>query len=68
MPGKHTAPRRGANRPVTLEVNGKPVDINGYVMDVFQEVVVGLVRSLGTENTEESITISVGSSDTESVD
>ncbi|MFW5827886.1 MAG: molybdopterin-guanine dinucleotide biosynthesis protein B [Alkalispirochaeta sp.] len=60
MPGKHTAPRRGDNRTVTLQVNGKPVDINGYVMDVFQEVAVGLVRSLGTENTDDSITISVG--------
>ncbi|HKK49717.1 MAG TPA: hypothetical protein VJ932_11515 [Alkalispirochaeta sp.] len=60
MPGKHTAPRRGDNRPVTLQVNGRTVDINGYVMDVFQEVVVGLVRSLGTENPEETITISVG--------
>jgi hypothetical protein len=36
------------------------VELNGYVMDVFQEVVVGLVRALGSENPDAAITVSIG--------
>ena len=41
---------RRPDRQVTLSIDGSPVQLNGFVKDVFQEVVVGLVRSLGDED------------------
>ncbi len=51
---------RTRDREVSLKINGEVVDMNGFVQDVFQEVVVGLVRSLGSENPEGKIEISLG--------
>lgn len=63
MPGKHAVQRRGDDRSVTLQVDGTPVELNGYVMDVFQEVVLGLVKSLGTEDPAGEITLTVGAAE-----
>lgn len=63
MPGKHTVQRRGDDRAVTLQIDGSPVELNGYVMDVFQEVVLGLVKSLGTEDPTGEITLTVGAAE-----
>lgn len=60
MSGKQTTRRQGAPRTVELSVGGQPVALNGYVMDVFQEVVVGLVRALGGENPEQEIRLTIG--------
>ncbi|MFP4153128.1 MAG: hypothetical protein ACLFR8_10875 [Alkalispirochaeta sp.] len=60
MSGKRDVPRKTDSREVELAINGTVVELNGYVMDVFQEVVVGLVRALGDENPDASITVSIG--------
>lgn len=60
MPGK-TETRRGASpREVHLTVDGRDVKLNGFVADVFQETVVGLVRALGTDDEEGSIELTIG--------
>jgi hypothetical protein len=59
MPGKNDAPRQDT-RTVQLTVNGLPVELNGFVMDVFQETIVGLVKALGTEKPEGTITVTIG--------
>ena len=41
---------RRPDREVTLTIDGSAVPLNGFVKDVFQEVVVGLVHSLGNED------------------
>ena len=48
-----------ANREVTLAIDGVPLQLNGFVKDVFQEVVVGLVRSLGDEDPQGRIELLV---------
>jgi len=35
-------------RKISLTVDGKHVGLNGFVQDVFQEVILALIRSLGT--------------------
>jgi len=60
MSGKRDVPRKTESREVELAINGTAVELNGYVMDVFQEVVVGLVRALGDENPDAAITVSIG--------
>jgi hypothetical protein len=57
--GKREVPRKEKSREVELAVDGKKVSINGYVMDVFEEVVVGLVRALGEENPDGEIRVTV---------
>lgn len=59
MSGKREVPRKDEFREVELTVDGANVAINGYVMDVFQEVVVGLVRALGDENPDGEIRVTV---------
>lgn len=59
MNGKREVPRKEKSREVELAVDGKKVSINGYVMDVFEEVVVGLVRALGEENPDGEIRVTV---------
>ncbi|TVQ40861.1 MAG: hypothetical protein EA384_01820 [Spirochaetaceae bacterium] len=51
---------RRPDRQVTLSIDGSPVQLNGFVKDVFQEVVVGLVRSLGDEDPAGRIELLVG--------
>lgn len=48
---------RSPLREVTLTIDGTPVVVNGFVKDVFQQVVVGLVRSLGDEDADGRIEI-----------
>lgn len=55
MSGKENAKRKTAAREISVKVDGLEVQMNGFVMDVFQEVVVGLVRSLGDQNEEKKI-------------
>ena len=50
MSGKRNVERQKPVRNVTLRVDGHQVELNGFVLDVFQETVTALVRSLGTEN------------------
>ncbi len=52
-----------ASREVTLAIDGVPVQLNGFVKDVFQEVVVGLVRSLGDEDPQGRIELLVSAAD-----
>jgi hypothetical protein len=59
MSGKREVPRKKEAREVELTVDGKKIAINGYVMDVFEEVVVGLVRALGEENPDGEIRVAV---------
>ncbi|MFW5812309.1 MAG: hypothetical protein ACOCWS_04920 [Alkalispirochaetaceae bacterium] len=59
MPGKRNVDRGEGAREVTLLVDGKAVEINGFVADVFQEVAVALVRSLGTEKPSGRIELSI---------
>ena len=59
MPGKPTAKRRSSDRTVRLVVDGKEVKLNGFVKDVFQETVVGIVRALGTEDESAAIELTV---------
>ncbi|MFP4330803.1 MAG: hypothetical protein ACLFP6_08800 [Spirochaetaceae bacterium] len=59
MPGKRNVDRGEGAREVTLLVDGKEVEINGFVADVFQEVAVALVRSLGTEKPSGRIELSI---------
>jgi len=60
MTGKRDVPRKTESREVTLSINGHAVELNGYVMDVFQEVTVGLVRALGDENADGTIELRIG--------
>ncbi|TVR68406.1 MAG: hypothetical protein EA427_10880 [Spirochaetaceae bacterium] len=48
---------RISERKVELKVGGSPVELNGFVQDLFQEVLVGLVRSLGTEDPSKRIEV-----------
>ncbi len=59
MSGKQNAPRKSDSRKIELTIDGQTVPLNGYVMDVFQEVVVGLVRALGDENPAGHIEIDI---------
>lgn len=60
MTGKRDVPRKTESREVALTINGHAVELNGYVMDVFQEVTVGLVRALGDENAHGTIELRIG--------
>lgn len=60
MTGKRNASRKAAPREVTLTINGRTVELNGYVMDVFEEVTVGLVRALGGETSDGTIEVRIG--------
>lgn len=60
MSGKREVTRKPEPRAVTLRINGHEVSLNGYVMDVFQEVTLGLVRALGEENTNGEIELRIG--------
>ncbi len=55
MPGKPTTKRRPRDRKIQLVVDGAEVKLNGFVKDVFQETVVGIVRALGTVDESKSI-------------
>ena len=59
MPGKPTTKRRPRERTVRLVVDGAEVKLNGFVKDVFQETVVGIVRALGTEDESKAIELTV---------
>ncbi len=59
MPGKKTTRDGKRDRDVTLLVDGLEVELNGYVMDVFQETVLALVRTLGTEDESKSIEVRI---------
>ena len=59
MPGKKNVERGDATRDVELRVDGEAVELNGFVQDIFQEVLVGLVRSLGTDDEEGAIEIRI---------
>lgn len=59
MPGKQETERGPAAREVHLKVDGKEVALNGFVRDVFQETVVGLVRTLGTDDEEARIELTI---------
>lgn len=52
--------KRSVDRTVELRIDGAPVQLNGFVQDAFQEVLVGLVRSLGEENAEGRIELKIG--------
>lgn len=54
---------RSPMREVTLAIDGAPVVMNGFVKDVLQHVVVGLVRSLGDEESNGRIEILIGPAD-----
>lgn len=60
MSGKREVPRKTESREIKVTIDGQTVPLNGYVMDVFQEVVVGLVRALGDENADGAIQVTVG--------
>jgi len=60
MTGKRNASRKDSPREVTLTINGQTVELNGYVMDVFEEVTVGLVRALGDEASDGTIEVRIG--------
>ena len=60
MPGKNETRRGPSPREVRLKVDGREVELNGFVEDVFQETVVGLVRALGTDDEEGSIELTIG--------
>jgi hypothetical protein len=60
MSGKRNAERRGVARDITLRVDGHAVELNGFVLDVFQETVTALVRTLGTENEDGHIELEIG--------
>ena len=59
MPGKKRVERKEAARSVELTVGEKRVELNGFVEDVIEEVVVALVRSLGTEDPEAKIEVTI---------
>lgn len=59
MPGKPTTKRRPREREVRLMVDGAEVKLNGFVKDVFQETIVGIVRALGTEDESKSIELTI---------
>ncbi len=50
-------------RQVTVTINGVQIELNGFVQDLFQEVTVALVRSLGGENPDGSIEVKVAAAD-----
>lgn len=50
---------RSAQRDVYVEVNGESLSLNGFVQDLFQEVIVGLIRSLGEADEASTIRITV---------
>lgn len=54
---------RSPVREVTLTIDGTPVVMNGFVKDVIQQVVVGLVRSLGDEDSEGRIEVLISPAD-----
>lgn len=58
MAGNSTNESRRA-REISLKIDGREIELNGFVQDTFQEVVVGLVRSLGGENEQGTIEITV---------
>lgn len=62
MSGKNTQ-RSTGERAVTMHIDGKPVELNGFVQDVFQEVIVGLVRSLGHNDETGALEIRIASAD-----
>ncbi len=65
MSGKKSAARGTEARKITLKVNGVEVSLNGFVMDVFQEVVTGLVRTLGDEDERAKIELVIEKGNTE---
>jgi len=53
-------PRKLASkRKISLTVDGKHVGLNGFVQDVFQEVVLALIRSLGTVDGDKPIELRI---------
>ncbi|MDA3948889.1 MAG: hypothetical protein PF508_06645 [Spirochaeta sp.] len=60
MSGKRNVERRGPARDISLRVDGRDVELNGFVLDVFQETVTALVRTLGTENEDGRIELEIG--------
>ncbi len=54
---------RSSLREVALTIDGTPVVMNGFVKDVFQQVVVGLVRSLGDEDADGRIEVLISPTD-----
>jgi hypothetical protein len=40
-------------------VDGHDVELNGYVADVFQETILALVRTLGTEDEQARIEVTI---------
>lgn len=59
MPGKKETSRKSEPREVSLTVDGKEVVLNGFVQDMFQEALVGLVRALGTEKESGRIELTI---------
>jgi len=59
MPGRTKTKRTPRIRTVRLDVGGSQVRLNGFVQDVFRETLVGLVRSLGTEDEKAEIRITI---------
>lgn len=61
MPGKtkttHDSPSR---RSVTLTVDGVEVPMNGFVMEVFEETLRALVRTLHTEDERGELVLRIG--------
>ena len=60
MRGKDETRRGSSPRAVRLTVDGREVKLNGFVEDVFQETVVGLVRALGSDDEAGSIELTIG--------
>lgn len=66
MTGKVETKRGGSPREVVLKVDGREVELNGFVRDVFQETVVGLIRALGTDDEGSLIELTIGTDASES--
>lgn len=62
MPGREATGREISAREVHLTVNEKEVELNGFVKDMFQETVIGMVRALGTDDENGSIRLTIGAS------
>lgn len=60
MAGTSNAPRREAAREVRLVVNGESVPLNGFVQDLLQETVVGIVRALQRLDEDAPIQLTIG--------
>lgn len=63
MAGKRTD-RTTGTRQITMTINGQPVELNGFVQDAFQEVITGLVRSLGEEDETGAIELHIAAAET----